>query len=271
MHARRTETRVTDLQLTVLGSGVAWANPGGACSGYLVRAAGAVLLLDCGPGILGRLRAVSDPPTLDAVLISHLHSDHLLDLVPFRYGIKYGGLGGGRPVLVRVPPGGLEFLARLGHALDGNPRFFSDVFALEEYDPARPWEVGGARVRFRRVQHYIPSFAMRIEAGGTLVFSSDVAPCDAIVEHSRAADVLLCESALLDPSDDEPEPERRGHLSAREAGEIARLAGVGRLLITHAPLDPADPDRAAREARAAFPGPVERVVDGRTYSISRRG
>jgi ribonuclease BN (tRNA processing enzyme) len=253
--------------LTVLGSGVAWANPGGVCSGYLVRAGATSLLIDCGSGVLGRLRAQADPRELDAVIVSHLHADHFLDLVGLRYGIKYGGLGGDRPLRILLPPGGCDLLAELGTVLDKNDRFFADVFALEEYTPAAPITLDGVTVTPRRVQHYIPSHALRIEAGSTLVYSSDSAPCASLVEHARGADVLLCEAAMLHLGQDEPDPARRGHLTADEAGRIARDAKVGRLLITHSPFDPSDPGRAAREARARFGGPVERVVDGQTYTI----
>ena len=78
---------------------------------------------------------------------------------------------------------------------------------------------------------------------------------------------MLCEAAILHLGQDEADPTKRGHLMAEEAGRIARDAGVGRLLLTHAPLDPSDPGRAAREAGAQFDGPVERVVDGQTYVI----
>src|SRR5689334_9591782 len=103
-----------NIRLTVLGSGVAWANPGGVCSGYLIRAGGATVLVDCGSGVLGRLRAHADPREIDAVIVSHLHADHFLDLVGLRYGVKYGGLGGGEALRVLLPPGGCERLRRLG-------------------------------------------------------------------------------------------------------------------------------------------------------------
>ena len=257
------------ISVTVLGSGVAWANPGGVCSGYLVRAAGAALLMDCGTGTLGRLRAVLDPARLNGIVVSHMHPDHFMDLVGLRYGIRYGGLGGAAPLPVFVPPGGIEYLARLGQVLDSDVQFFSDVFDLREYDPAGRLTFGTMTVQMRRVQHYIPSHSMRIEAGRShsLVYSADAAPCDALVEHARGADTLLCEAAMLHHGQDEREPEKRGHLTAGEAGMIAQQAGVRRLLLTHAPLELDDPGRAAREAAQEFGGVIERVVDGETYLI----
>src|SRR5439155_6940345 len=88
---------------------------------------------------------------------------------------------------------------------------------------------------FHRVQHYVMSHAIRVRAasGATLVFSSDVAPCPQLIEAARGADLFLCESAMLDASQDEADPARRGHMSAREAGQAARQAGAKRLVITH--------------------------------------
>ena len=141
------------------------------------------------------------------------------------------------------------------------------------FAPRSTWGVGRSRttgvltITPRWVQHYVPSYAMRIEAGRALVFSADAAPCDELVEHAAGADVLLCESAILDRSQDVADPAQRGHMSAVQAGAVAAQAGVGRLLITHAPLDTSDPQRVVREAGTRFTGPIERVMDGRTYVI----
>jgi len=255
------------LRLTVLGSGVAWANPGGVCSGYLVQADDATILIDCGTGTLGRLRTHVEPKWLDTVLISHMHADHFLDLVGLRYGMLYGGFAGDRPLRVMLPPGGCARLEQLGLALDNDAGFFSDVFALSEYAPDDAVAVGSVTITFRLVQHYISAYAVRLEAGRTLAYSGDSAPCDALVEHARGADTLLCEAALQHRGQDEADARKRGHLTAAEAGGIAQQAGVGRLLLTHAPLELDDLGRAAREARTTYRGPVERVVDGKTYDV----
>ena len=261
------ETPVPDLTLTVLGSSPSWPNPGGACSGYLVAAGDSRVLLDCGPGVVGRVRAAVDLRELRAVVISHMHPDHYLDLVVLRHAIKYGKLRG-EPLDVYVPPGGLGTLRKLGDALASDPAFFDGALTIREYDPMRTLAFGSMSVELRQVVHYVPCFAMQVQAAGrTLVFSGDAAPCEALVEHARGADVLLAEAAIRHPSDDAADPAQRGHLTPAEAGDMARRAGVGRLLLTHAPIDADDPDRVACEAAMAFAGPVERVVDGRTYAI----
>ena len=257
------------LMLTVLGSSPAWPNPGSACSGYLVAGDGTRLLMECGPGVVGRLRAATDVETLAAGVISHMHPDHYLDLVVLRHAIKYGRVRA-EPLDVYLPPGGVEILERVGQAFDGDRGFFAGALRLAEYGPDRPLVVGGLTVSFRRVVHYVPAYAMRIVGGDparTLVFSGDAAPCDELVEHARGADVLLAESAIERPDQDDAEPSKRGHMAPAEAADVARRAGVPRLLITHAPIDPSDPDRAAREASAAFGSRVERVRDGASYEI----
>ena len=117
------------------------------------------------------------------------------------------------------------FLEKLGQALDG-AHFFLDVFDLIEYDPAETLSFGDTTVTFRAVQHYVPSYAMRITAGRTLTFSAAAAPCESLIEHASGADVLLCEAALHHTGEDQPVPANRGHLSAAEAGMTATRAGV---------------------------------------------
>lgn len=257
---------MASLTLTVLGSSPAWPNPGSACSGYLASAADTHVLLDCGPGVVGRLRAATDVRALRAALISHMHPDHYLDLVTMRHAIKYGKVRD-EPLDVYLPPGGTERLLKLGAALDDTPDFFAGALVLREYDPTAPLELGDLAISFRRVTHYVPAYAMRIEAGATLAYSGDSSPCEALIEHARGADALLAESAIERPDQDSPDPAKRGHMAPAEVADVARRAGVGRLLITHAPIDPTDPDRAGREASAVFAGRVERVRDGERYPI----
>ena len=254
-----------ELIVTVLGSSPSWPRPGGACSGYLLAAQGTNVLVDCGPGVAGRLFARVGLEALSAIVISHMHADHVLDLVSLRKAIKHGRLGGAMPTTVLLPPGGIGKLGELGRALNGDERFFSDAFSLEEYDPGLPALLGPLTFSFRRVQHSAPCYAMRITAGGTLVFSGDSGPSDALVEHARAADLFLCEAAVASAADDRSD--QRSHLTPSEAGELARRAGVRRLLLTHAAFDPRDPERPVREAAATYAGPVELAREEATYSV----
>jgi ribonuclease BN (tRNA processing enzyme) len=77
------------MRLTVLGKSPSWQDAGGACSGYLLEEDGTFILLDCGNGVFGKLREHIDYVDVDAVVISHLHADHFLDLVPYSYALTY--------------------------------------------------------------------------------------------------------------------------------------------------------------------------------------
>jgi ribonuclease BN (tRNA processing enzyme) len=154
------------LRLTVLGSSPATPNPNGAGSGYLVSGQNERLLLDCGPGVIGRLRARADLDALDGVVISHLHQDHYIDVLSLRYWVKCGPGQRTRPLSVFLPPGGRERLARLGRAVDANPRFFERVLELHEYEPGTPLAVGALHVTPLPVQHYVPCCALVVATEG---------------------------------------------------------------------------------------------------------
>src|ERR1700694_4170896 len=103
------------LTLTILGAGPAAPNPGGVCSGYLLRQGENAVLMDCGSGIAGRVAQHVPTNRLRGVAISHLHPDHYFDLVPLYYIIKFGErrpADVGPRLAVHVPPGGREFLNR---------------------------------------------------------------------------------------------------------------------------------------------------------------
>jgi ribonuclease BN (tRNA processing enzyme) len=108
---------------------------------------------------------------------------------------------------------------------------------------------------------------VRSSSGATLVFSSDVGPCPQLIDAARDADLFLCESALLDASQDEADPSLRGHMSAAEAGDAARRAGAKRLLITHYRSGEQYDARHAEAASRTFGGPVELAREGQTYTV----
>ena len=260
------------LTLTVLGAGPAGPNPGGANSGYLLRQDDRAVLIDCGAGIAGRIPLHVAVNRLDGVAISHLHPDHYFDLVALYYMLKYGEP---RPVdlprllPVFVPPGGREFLNRFGELIANRSAMFDDIFDVRDYAANEEIRIGGLPFAFHPVQHYIMSHAMRVRAasGAVLVFSSDVAPCPQLIEAARGADLFLCESAVLDASQDDADPAKRGHLSAREAGQAAHEAGAKRLLITHYRSGEKFDALHMKGASAAFGGPVELAREGQSYVV----
>jgi ribonuclease BN (tRNA processing enzyme) len=218
------------VKLTVVGCSPAWPNPGGAQSGYLVEADGR-LLLDCGPGVLARLRELDAWPRVDAIAITHFHLDHWGDLVPWTWGAMYGpGTGNGKPELW-VPPGGTATLRGFGERL-GFVDMFDNTFAVREYTDGETFTAAGLDVTPRRVPHYdLLTFGMRVANGDrTLAYSGDSAPSEQLIELARDVDLFLCEATLA-----REEPDLRGHLTADEARTAATEAGARRLLMIHRP------------------------------------
>lgn len=254
------------MRLTVLGASPWVQNPGGACSGYLVETPGARLLLDCGSGVVGNLRRHCELPDVDAIFISHLHPDHCFDLVPFRYGLRYppGGPGVKRPTLF-LPPDEPERLGRLaGLSSDAGLDFFADAFHLETYSATDSIRLGDVVVSCAPVQHYVPTYSMRIEsAGRVLIYSADTGPCQAIEALAEAGNLFVCEASFLRR---DMAPEDDGHMAAAEAGQIAEQAGVDQLLLTHFVRGPDDEARL-REAKGTFSGRVELAREGDTYQV----
>ena len=264
------------MRITVLGKSPAWQDAGGACSGYLIEDGTTRVLLDCGSGVFAKLRAHLDYVDLGAVIISHLHADHILDLVPFASALAYsprqqpvpvppspGTPSPARPAL-HAPPGASERFATLCAGGNMQPDHIERSFALREYDPAQELRVGELGVRFCPVPHFVPTYAVEVAtaSGGRFTFSADTAPSEALVEFAAQTDLLLIEATL-------PRPERagpRGHLTPEEAGAHGRRADAGRLVLTHIS-DELDADRARESAASAFGGEVQIAREGAVYEV----
>lgn len=264
------------MRLTVLGKSPSWQDANGACSGYLLEEDGVAVLVDCGNGVFSKLRRYRDYTRLDAVLISHLHADHFLDLVPFSYALTYAPRqqpvpvdrwpGTDRPARPRLiaPPGAAATFRHVVGAW-GNEDLIESAFAIEEYSEESRPEVGPLSFSFQLVPHFRETFAICAQssrAAERLVFGADCGPTDSLVEFANEADLFLAEATL-------PRPERtgiRGHLTPREAGEHARAAGVRRLLLTHIS-DELDSLWARDEAAAGFGGPVRVASEGDVFEV----
>jgi ribonuclease BN (tRNA processing enzyme) len=263
------------LRVTVLGKSPSWQDAGGACSGYLIEDGETTVLLDCGNGVFGKLRERIDYVDLDGVVLSHLHADHFLDLVPYSYALIYapkqqpvpvhtwpGTDNPARPRLI-APPGATEVFRRVVGAW-GNDDLIESAFRIEEYKPGGSVEIGGIEASFHPVPHFIDTYAVNVTAGGggKLTYGADTRPGEEIIEIARDADLLLIEATL-------PRPERtglRGHLTPEEAGEHARRAGAKRVVITHISDDLGE-EWAREQAERGFGGPVEVAREGATYEV----
>jgi ribonuclease BN (tRNA processing enzyme) len=263
------------LKLTVLGKSPSWQDAGGACSGYLVETDETKIVVDCGNGVFGKLREYADYTEIDAVVISHLHADHFLDLVPYSYALIYAPKqqpvpvhiweGTEEPACPRLiaPPGAQETFRQIVGAW-GNDDLIESAFRIEEYAAGDRVEVGDIWATFHPVPHFVQTFAVRIGSagGGEIAYSADTRPGSEIVDAARDADLLVIEGTL-------PRPERtghRGHLTPEEAGEHAREAGVKRVVITHIS-DDLGTDWALEQGERGFGAPVEIASEGATYVV----
>lgn len=249
------------MELTVLGASPALPNPGGASAGYLLQEGETALLVDCGHGVVSVLRTVIDIRDLSSVIISHMHPDHYFDLVPLAYAYYFGGLP---PVPLYLPPGGYGVLSAVESAVGLEEGFFSTIFDIHSYRPDESLAVGTLQIRFAPTKHFVPAYAMRFQngTGEELVYSSDTAYSSAVVDLARGASVAVFESAVLSYQRD---ADREGHLDARTAGEMARQADVGVLVVTH--YASATAEDLARLAGDAFGKPVILAREGERIRI----
>lgn len=242
------------MDLEVLGSWGSWPAPGEATSGYLVSDAGFVLAVDLGTGTFARLQQTVPPLEIGAAVITHAHPDHFVDLYALFY-FRHFHPEPLPPLPLYAPPGLIDAVTRYAPA----PRAeeIRRSFDVHEMTGGESAEIGPFVVQAHDMRHQPSTIGLRVAgAGGTLAYTADTGPTDEIVALASGADVLLSEATW-------PEAGARAldHLSARQAGDYARLAGVGSLTITHLwPLF--DPSEAAAEAASAFGSPVTSARSG---------
>lgn len=165
------------MKLTILGNAGPYPGPGGACSGYLVEDNHLKILLDCGTGALANLQKHVSIAELSHIIISHMHADHFLDLIPLRYYLALGVKG--HRIALHLPPGGATTLLSVVSFLN-DPGFFSAYFDVKEYSPDG-LNIPGIKIEVARVPHYVPSYAIALIKDRKLTYSADCAPSDALV------------------------------------------------------------------------------------------
>ncbi|SOD72646.1 ribonuclease BN (tRNA processing enzyme) [Jatrophihabitans sp. GAS493] len=246
------------MKLTILGCSGTVPGPDSPASGYLVEHEGFRLLLDLGQGALGALQRFARPEQIDALLVSHLHPDHFIDMTGLATYLRWGPARLYRRLPVIGP---VDTEARLSAAC-GDPGHPNDLSEIFDFRTPTDGELGPFQLDFARMRHPIACDGVRISAGGrSLVYSGDTGPTKALVTLARDADLLLCEAAL-EPGQVLPEL----HLTGREAGEHAAAAGVGRLIVTHVP-PWVSRTQAADEAQQTFDGPVTAAQPDAGYEL----
>lgn len=251
------------MRLTVVGCSGSYPGPDSAASCYLVEAGDTRIVLDLGNGALGSLQRHTNLDDIDAVLLSHLHPDHCLDLCSYYIYRRYRPEGPLPPIPVYGSTGVAERIA----AAYGQPpeRGMHEAFEFVEWSEDTRYKIGSVEVTVARVAHPVPAYGLRVRHAGTgrvLAFSGDTGPCAALDRVAQDADLFLCEAAFQVGQDSTPNL----HLNGREAAEAATRAGARSLLLTHIP-PWNDPSRTLAEATPAFGGPIQLARTGLVLEI----
>lgn len=245
------------MKLTVLGNYGPYPKAGCACSGFLLTSDTTNILIDCGSGVVSKLQQFINIEELDAVILSHLHSDHAGDMLTLGYAvdikiIKQQMTG---PLKVYLPEEPLNEYERIANR---------PGFEASRIDESLNLEIKDILIKFKEMKHGYQNYAISIQKGNKrFVYSGDTSPNEDLVEFAKDADLFLCEAGLLERDE---KGMRAMHLTAKEAGAIAEKAGVKRLLLTHF-LPDIKPGHYMDEAASVYNGIMEIAGESKTYYI----
>ena len=213
------------MKLTVIGCWGGYPKVNEASSGYLLEHNGYHLLIDCGSGVLSKLQNSVMSEDLDAVILSHYHSDHIADIGVLQHARLIQGFLG-----KKVPC--LPIYAHTWDEQEFSKLTYKDITKGVAYDPNQSLSVGPFHVTFLATAHPVPCFAMRIETDqGTLVYTADTSYRDELIPFSEHANLLLCECNLYGDQNGSG----AGHMTGFDAGKLAEMAQVKKLVLTHLP------------------------------------
>lgn len=249
-------------EVVVLGASGTYPQPDGACTGYLLRSGGYHIWVDAGSGTFANLQRHTDHHALHAVMISHLHIDHILELYSLYYALRFGAGGlGPRGLQVFAPAGAEAHLQQL--VSPTGPDGFGGYYDFQTVRSGDKIGLEPFVFSFLRSIHPVECLSMRVEAAGrTLVYTSDTGWNDELVEFSRGADVLIAEASLQAPNP----AMAQVHLTAAQAGSLAEKAAVGRLVLTHI-VPGLDPNVSLEQAATQFHGEILLATDNAVIEV----
>ncbi len=252
------------MRLTVVGCSGSFPGPASPASCYLVEAAyeGGTfsLVLDLGSGALGYLQRYVALESVDAVILSHLHADHCLDMCSFYVVRKYNPSGPMQVLPVYGPEGTGDRIARAYDLPSGAA--MSNQFDFRGL-PDQTFALGPFEVSVALVDHPVAAYAIKlVDAGRTLVYSGDTALCTSLEQFAEGADVLLAEASFLDASDNPGHL----HMTGKEAASVAQRAQVRELVLTHIP-PWHSPEDVLAEAAPHFAGLTSLARQGGVFEI----
>jgi ribonuclease BN (tRNA processing enzyme) len=251
------------MRLTVVGCAGSFPGADSPASCYLLEADGFRLVVDLGNGALGALQKYIGLFDVDAIALSHLHADHCVDLYSYAIARTYAPGGAKDPIPVYGPAGTRERIAGIhGPGEDGG---LMERFNFHTLAPGTR-DIGPFEVTTAHMNHPVETFGFRItHADGSVAYSGDTGPTDALVPLAKGANVLLCEASFIDGPDLPPDL----HLSGRQAARYAAAAGVGQLLLTHLQAWN-EPHATFQEAATTFGGSLVLARPGQVIDLKPR-
>jgi ribonuclease BN (tRNA processing enzyme) len=253
------------MRLVVLGGASAGPNAGQGCSGYLVEDGDTRVVLDLGPGTLLELRRHTDFRTLDAVVLTHLHIDHMADVIALCWALAHNPVRPPRPLPLWLPPDGTQLFTALAAAFaaysDAGDAF-ERVFEIREYDPEGLLRIGQLQLTFTPTKHYLPCWAIRVSGptGRDLVYTGDAGPGSGLERFAAGANTLVAEAMLLERGNGQ-----YGGSTAAEAAQVALDAEVEVLVLTHL-WEERGIERYREQAATVFPRRLEVARPGLTVA-----
>lgn len=243
------------MKLTLVGWSGSFPGPESPASCYLLEHDGSRIVLDLGNGSLGHLQRYADIYDIDAVLLSHLHVDHCIDLCSYYVARKYHPDGAHKRIPVFGPSGTADRMAA-AYGLTSRPGMH-DEFNFIRHQADRT-EIGPFTVETIRVAHPVETYAIKVTAGGrSVVYSGDTGPTEALVELATGADLALFEASFVERADNPTDL----HLTGGQAADHAKRAGVDRLVLTHL-VAWNDPERVRAEAADVYDGDLLMAGNG---------
>lgn len=254
------------MRVTIVGCSGSFAGPASPASSYLVRAEheGRTwnVALDLGSGALGALQRHIDPRDLDAVVLSHLHADHCIDLCGLYVIQRYHPEGASGPLPVYGPAGTARRMSE-AYGIDEPPAMDSE-FDYRELVSGQGFVVGPFTITPYAVYHPVEAYGLRVEADGVvLAYTGDTGTGDGLLPLMSGASLVLADSAFVQGRD----TLAGVHMNGAECARAARAAGgVERLMLTHIPAWN-DPELCRTQAAGEWPGKVELAEPGATYNL----
>jgi len=244
------------MKITVIGPWGGYPKANEASAGYLLEHEDFRVLVDCGSGVLSKLQTIVQPEMLNALVISHYHSDHIADIGVLQHArLIQGFLGKEMDCLpIYAHPFNQQEFSKLTY------KNITKGISYQENDVL---EIGPFTLRFIRTKHPVECFAMRFEAEGTaVVYTADTAFIEELIPFSNHADLLLCECNFYGHQDGAG----AGHMTSRHAGKLAKEANVKQLVLTHLP-HYGKLEQLQEEAAEIYSGPIQLAHFGLSFTI----